>query len=562
MCVCVCVCVCKPAAGLRGGRGAGRVSNAASSSTYRVFRLDQLPTTAPPSLSPHTHLTGPTPWPTDATTPFEWRAHWYPVNLIDNLKTDAPNSITLLGSDLVAWYDAPASTWRAAHAACPHRLASLADGRVIEGGASIECRYHGWRFAHDEASGCAKCVLCPQATDEAAAASVKASRRSRLRSLPAKAAHGLLWIWPEEGPDAAATAAKTPLPFWEDAGFTSVPFNTMRAPIDWLIMCENSGDPAHAPYLHEKVMGPNTRAGAAPMAMALAPDGVTPRGFVLSHGGYTKAARAANMVATRTFIAPGAMRTHYAYADGRPSQIAIVYFTPTRPGECQVFGTFYLKPPAGAAATASRAPASPFKQTFMQRSLRWALSSATGHVLSHSLVDQDMLALAGVARAYTDATRAAAASGRGGPGSRAYWLATPSDVGVGTFHKWVAECAGGGVDWDPSVSDADRALLTRASPGRADVLDHYTRHTAHCAVCQRALARLDKLRIGLAGLALAGTSAAVGLAAAKAGAGAGARAVVVAGVPPAALAVVAAGLWVVTGGLRERFFRADKLADE
>ena len=556
MCVCVCL---QEGCGARRRERSRCVSNAASSSTDRFpFRpaANHCPAPLPPPT--HTHHTGPTPWPTDSTTPFEWRAHWYPVNLVDNLKTDAPNAVTLLGADLVAWYDAPASTWRAAHAACPHRLASLADGRVIDGGASLECRYHGWRFAHDEAAGCAKCVLCPQATDEAAAASVKASRRSRLRSLPATEANGVLWIWPQEGPGAAATAAKTPLPLWDDPEAATAPFSTMRPPVDWLLMTENSTDCSHAPYLHEKVMGPNTRAGAAPMAMAASPDGVSPRGFTLSHTGYTKAARAAGMVATRTFVAPGALRTHYAYPDGRPSQIAVVYFTPTRPGECQVFGAFYFKKAQGGAP----APASPLKPTLAQRAMRWALSSATGHVLGHALGDQDVLAMSGVARAYANAARAAAASGRGGPGSRAYWLATPSDVGVGAFHKWVNECAGGGVDWDPSVSDADRALLTRAAPGRADVLDHYTRHTAHCAVCQRALARLDKLRLALAALALAGTSASVGLAAAKAGAGAGARAVVVAGVPPAALAVVAAGLWVVTGGLRERFFRADKLADE
>ena len=76
----------------------------------------------------------------------------------------------------------------------------------------------------------------------------------------------------------------------------------MRPPVDWLLMTENSVDPGHAPFLHEGVMGSDTRAGAAPMGMALGPDGVAPRGFTVSHTGYTVKSRVGGMKATRTFV--------------------------------------------------------------------------------------------------------------------------------------------------------------------------------------------------------------------------------------------------------------------
>jgi phenylpropionate dioxygenase-like ring-hydroxylating dioxygenase large terminal subunit len=140
---------------------------------------------------------------------------------------------------MVAWRD-DAGAWRVAHAACPHRLASLADGRLIDGGASLECRYHGWRFGGDGA-----CVHCPQATDGAACAAVRGSRRSRLRTYPAVVEEGVLWVWPQEGADAAAAAAATPLPLWRDDApeAATVSFVSMRPPVDWMLMTENSVDP-------------------------------------------------------------------------------------------------------------------------------------------------------------------------------------------------------------------------------------------------------------------------------------------------------------------------------
>ena len=327
----------------------------------------------------------------------------------------------------------------------------------------------------------------------------------------------------------------------------------MCPPVDWLLMTENSVDPGHAPFLHEGVMGSDTRAGAAPMGMALGPDGVAPRGFTVSHTGYTVKSRVGGMKATRTFVAPGALRTHYVYDNGSEA-IACVYFTPISPGRCATFAKFYSRAAPGgevardaATGTVAAKPARAPRVSLASRFLSWLLSTAAFHLLGHALSDQDVLVMSGVARKLSTAHK----------GWRAYWLATPADVGVAAFHRWFQDHAGGAVDWDPAVRAAAGAgvplLLTAAAPTRAALLDHWDRHTAHCATCLKALARLDKARVVLAVVGVVAVAAAAGAAVAR-----GATAATL----PALLAAASGATWAWLGAVRVRFFKADKLTDE
>ncbi len=61
----------------------------------------------------------------------------FQVELMDPKR---PNPVTLLGQDYVAWYDAPAASWRLSQDRCPHRLAPLSEGRV-EADGSLACSY-------------------------------------------------------------------------------------------------------------------------------------------------------------------------------------------------------------------------------------------------------------------------------------------------------------------------------------------------------------------------------------------------------------------------------------
>ena len=148
-------------------------------------------------------------------------------------------------------------SWRAAADECPHRLAALSDGR-LEGGV-LSCRYHGWEFGGERGL----CSRCPQASDARAEAAVLASPRSRLRSLPCRAAQNLVFVWPQEEREGGfENAAGTPLPLVGDcdperaavenggsASGVGGDWGFQRPPVDWLLMAENSMDPNHAPFL-------------------------------------------------------------------------------------------------------------------------------------------------------------------------------------------------------------------------------------------------------------------------------------------------------------------------
>ncbi len=242
--------------------------------------------------------------PAPPSSAFTWRSAWYPVALASSLDSAAPAQVTLLGTEVVLWHAPPSpgepAAWNAALDVCPHRLAALSSGRLEDG--ILTCRYHGWAF-----SGDGSCVANPQAADAKAEATVCGSARARLASLPCRVEQGLVWVWPTPGRSGAAAAASTPLPLYpETSGADSATYpgsagewGFQVAPVDWSLMTENSLDPSHAPFLHEAVMGPNTRAGAAPCVMRLDPPGLTDTGFTVSHGGYTKKQIAEKMVRKR-----------------------------------------------------------------------------------------------------------------------------------------------------------------------------------------------------------------------------------------------------------------------
>ncbi|HYP03236.1 MAG TPA: Rieske 2Fe-2S domain-containing protein, partial [Cyanobium sp.] len=198
-----------------------------------------------------------------------WRNHWYPVAYLRDLETRLPTAFTLLGEDLVLWWDRPADTWRAFADVCPHRLVPLSEGRINEAG-ELECPYHGWTFAGD-----GRCTAIPQAPSGGAATTGSAtgegtaegsqarlaSPRSRCRAYATAAAQGLLFVFAGE----IATAATVPLPLvpvLEEAGAGWVVQDTFRdLPYDALTLLENVLDVSHVPFTHHATVGRRENAG-------------------------------------------------------------------------------------------------------------------------------------------------------------------------------------------------------------------------------------------------------------------------------------------------------------
>ena len=153
---------------------------------------------------------------------------WHPVASLDELNGRKPLARMLMGrrivvfrgTDNVAVFDDR----------CPHRGAPLSRGRLREG--TIECPYHGWRFAAD-----GRCVAVPGARDCPVVSAV---------TLPVTLAAGLVWT----------SLAKVPPPFpilpeaLSDESLDRFWWRLAPSRAGLLDALENHLDPAHPHHIH------------------------------------------------------------------------------------------------------------------------------------------------------------------------------------------------------------------------------------------------------------------------------------------------------------------------
>lgn len=88
---------------------------------------------------------------------FNWYENWYPVMPVCDLDKSRPHGKTVLGIDIVVWWDRNQKEWKVMDDTCPHRLAPLSEGRIDQWG-RLQCVYHGWCFG-----GSGECKFIPQA---------------------------------------------------------------------------------------------------------------------------------------------------------------------------------------------------------------------------------------------------------------------------------------------------------------------------------------------------------------------------------------------------------------
>ena len=173
---------------------------------------------------------------TPSATGSPWRRHWYPVAHLHDLDPLRPTPFTLLGQDLVLWWDRQAEQWRAFADVCPHRLVPLSEGRLNEAG-ELECPYHGWTFQGD-----GHCSAIPQAPADGNDSRLR-SPRSRCRSFATAAAQGLLFVFAGIPQEAGSVALPLVDPLvekgngWADGWVVQDTFRDL--PMDALTVLEN-----------------------------------------------------------------------------------------------------------------------------------------------------------------------------------------------------------------------------------------------------------------------------------------------------------------------------------
>ncbi|MEB3292422.1 MAG: Rieske 2Fe-2S domain-containing protein [Synechococcales bacterium] len=378
---------------------------------------------------------------------FEVREAWYPTHFLEDLDRSQPNAFTLLGEDLVIWWDRTEQTWRAFADQCPHRLAPLSEGRIAEDGL-LECPYHGWAF-----TGSGECDRIPQQPEGGQA---ETSRRACVRSYPVTERQGLLFVY-GGNPDRAAAAAVPVIEPVETDTEGWVWMNVFRdLPYDALTLLENVLDPSHLPFTHHQSVG--NRANASPVELEVLQS--DKYGFT---GLWAEGPRRGKLGSqATTFIAPSLM-WHDLTSKQFGRTITAVYATPIRKGECRLFARFPFK------------FASKFPALAIQYTPTWY-----SHLGQNAILEDDQIFLHWQERFLET-------QGGGEAFSKAFYLPTKADRFVFEYRQWISQFQADPFPGQPLPPRLDRQVL----------LDRYHSHTEKCSSCRQALSRIQKLRKGL-----------------------------------------------------------------
>jgi nitrite reductase/ring-hydroxylating ferredoxin subunit len=167
---------------------------------------------------------------------------WYAVEETRVVETK-PVHVARMGEDLVLWRDSKGQI-HCMIDRCPHRGVALSLGKVV--GDELECGYHAFRFRDDG--------ICTGAPCEGQQASLPPALRAA--PLPAREAHGLIWIWW----GSAERHENTTIP-WPDSipdDYASMASSGSNAwPVPHFNAVESVFDYHHAPVLHGR--GPLAR---------------------------------------------------------------------------------------------------------------------------------------------------------------------------------------------------------------------------------------------------------------------------------------------------------------
>ena len=169
---------------------------------------------------------------------------WYFAALASDLAPGRLSRYEILGEPVMLGRS-PAGEVVALRDICPHRAAPLSAGRFVretDGSQSVECPYHGWRFA---ASGA--CMAVPSLTT---ADSLDVARIA-VRRYPVVESQGLVFVWMAEDPRRAVEPPPPPsFPGVVGGRPKLVDRMEFAAHIDHAVV--GLMDPAHGPYVHRQ----------------------------------------------------------------------------------------------------------------------------------------------------------------------------------------------------------------------------------------------------------------------------------------------------------------------
>lgn len=225
---------------------------------------------------------------------YDWTEEWYPLYLTAEVPKDAPLGLTVFHKQIVLYCDVN-GVLRCYEDRCPHRLAKLSEGQLIDG--RLECLYHGWQFEGD-----GKCVKIPQLPEGA-----KIPRAACVKSYETRDSQGVVWVWMSD----KSPPNISKLPWFEHyarPGFKDTS-TIHELPYDHSILLENLMDPAHVPISHDRTDWTARREDAQPLIMTVAERSM--RGFA---GQWGRSKNPALMNSLR-FLAPCVLQNNQEFVD-------------------------------------------------------------------------------------------------------------------------------------------------------------------------------------------------------------------------------------------------------
>ena len=162
------------------------------------------------------------------------RRYWHPVAAAAELTDEKPvRAVKILNEELVVYRNRQGE-YGLVGEHCPHRLASLAYGRVDEEG--IRCPYHGWKFDHT-----GRCLEQPAEPPDS-------TFKDRIKHVayPVQYLGGLIYAY--LGPAPAPLLPRWDVLVWEHGRRWIVKESIIDC--NWLQPMENSVDPSHLYWLH------------------------------------------------------------------------------------------------------------------------------------------------------------------------------------------------------------------------------------------------------------------------------------------------------------------------
>lgn len=211
---------------------------------------------------------------------------------------------------------------------CPHRGVPLSKGRMVDD--TVECPYHGWRFAP---SG--QCKLIPSLVGQEG---VDPARINVYR-YHVREQNGLVWVYMAEDEKAAAPSTEPPrLPISPEARPTLIEAQLFPCPIDHAVV--GLMDPAHGPFVH-RAWWWRSQSSSYAKEKKYEP---SPLGFTMvTHAPSSNSTLYKILGGDRTteisFQLPGTRIEHIKA--GRSEIVGLTTCTPLNPNETEVTQTFF-----------------------------------------------------------------------------------------------------------------------------------------------------------------------------------------------------------------------------